>query len=69
MTLMSEMSPSGVIEWAGEVLTMSGVSDKEWKQLFDAAVTCVAVGGWRLEVCDVWRSMGYGADKIEGAYQ
>lgn len=66
--LWNRNSPSAVLEWMYRALDKSDITPDERKSLEKAGVDCVAGGGWRGDVCDKWRSMGYDGSKIEDWY-
>lgn len=61
-------SPSAVIKWAFAALDKSKLTKEERQELGDVALRCAAKGLWRGDVCERWREMGYGSDKIEDFY-
>ena len=66
--LWNRNSPTAVFEWAVDALEASDIPEEDRQKLKDAALTCVVKGGWRGDVCDKWRNMGYGPDKIKDFY-
>jgi len=65
---MASNKPEAIREWAIQALSRSLISPEEHVKLLKAAKEVIQDGGFRGDVCDRWRSMGYGSDKIEDFY-
>lgn len=61
-------SPSAILEWAWNVLSESDITEEDHKKLYEVAVDCARKGGWRGDVCEKWKNLGFGSNKIKDFY-
>lgn len=65
MEFFNRNSPHALLEWMYRALDKSDITAEERTKLGEVGARCIAGGGWRGDVCDRWRELGYGSGKIE----
>jgi hypothetical protein len=66
--LWDKNSPHALLEWMRKALAESDITEEERENLTKVGAQCIADGGWRGDICNRWRNLGFGSAKIEDFY-
>ena len=61
-------SPEMIKSWMEKALLQSDITIDEYHLLKEEGMKIIDSGGWRGDVSEKWRRMGYGPDRIRDMY-